>query len=162
VETVARRGGVGADRSDRDRPDWDRVRFPPLGRLVDVGGHRLHLLCIGSGSPLVLFEGSGFGNSTSAAVARMSLARHTRVCSYDRMSVGWSDAAPAFVSVGMLADDLLRLMDASLSPEPMILVARLVGDMDEGIVTGLTEAHQHLAQSSERGIWKVVPGSAIT
>src|SRR5262245_22535075 len=44
--------------------------FAPPGMLVDIGGRRLHLLCIGRGDPTVLFEASGWGvSSLSAAMA---------------------------------------------------------------------------------------------
>ena len=33
---------------------------PPLGKLVDVGGYRVHLYCTGSGSPTVVIVGAGF------------------------------------------------------------------------------------------------------
>src|SRR5688500_2809847 len=33
-----------------------RRRFRAPGHFVDVGGHRLHVVCTGRGSPLVLFE----------------------------------------------------------------------------------------------------------
>ena len=110
----------------------DVVRFPPPGTLVDVGnGHRLHLLCIGSGSPIVFFENGAFSNSASVPVARTELARRTRVCSYDRDGVGWSDPAPWSTSVGALADELGVLQDrAGLAP-PFVIVASSMG----GIVT---------------------------
>ena len=43
----------------------ERRAFPPVGRLVDAGGYRLHLYCLGTGSPAVVFE-SGFGMSLNA------------------------------------------------------------------------------------------------
>jgi len=39
----------------------DARRFPETGRLVDVGGYRLMLNCIGDGSPTVVLE-AGFGD----------------------------------------------------------------------------------------------------
>jgi pimeloyl-ACP methyl ester carboxylesterase len=107
----------------------DARRFPRPGRLVDVGGRRLHLLCIGNGRPIVLFEASGFSNSASFSVARTAISQHTTVCSYDRAGAGWSDPAPADVSAGSLADDL-RLMHerASLEP-PFVIVASSIGGL---------------------------------
>ena len=107
----------------------DAGRFPPPGQLVDVGARRLHLLCIGSGSPPVVFEGSGFGNSASFSVAPSSLAVHTRVCSYDRMGVGWSDPGPREISAGLLAEGLRRLLDADRIREPIVVVASSVGGL---------------------------------
>ena len=105
----------------------DARRFPPPGRFVDVGGRRLHYVCIGSGAPLVLFEVSGFGNSVSFPVARTAVARRTRVCSYDRMGIGWSDPAPDEISAGMLVDDLGRVLTALNGRAPAVLVASSIG-----------------------------------
>ena len=98
----------------------DARRFPPPGRLIDVGGRRLHLLCIGSGRPIVLFEASGFSNSASTSDARASLARHTTVCSYDRAGVGWSDSAPAVFSIGALAEDLRAASERAVWIRPSL------------------------------------------
>jgi pimeloyl-ACP methyl ester carboxylesterase len=107
----------------------DARRFPPPGRLVDVGGRRLHLLCIGSGRPIVMFEASGFSNSASFTAARTAISRHTTVCSYDRAGTGWSDPAPADVSAGGMADDL-RLMHERASLEPsFVIVASSIGGL---------------------------------
>jgi pimeloyl-ACP methyl ester carboxylesterase len=103
-------------------------RFPPPGRLIDVGGRRLHLLCIGNGRPIVLFEASGFSNSASSAAARSGLARRTTVCSYDRAGVGWSDPGPDVMSVGQLADDLRQLQDRALD-SPIVIVTSSVGGL---------------------------------
>ena len=41
----------------------DARAYPMPGRLVDVGGYRLHLQCTGSGSPTVILE-PGHGGSS--------------------------------------------------------------------------------------------------
>ncbi|HVG56752.1 MAG TPA: alpha/beta hydrolase [Vicinamibacterales bacterium] len=105
----------------------DARRFPPPGQLVDVGGRRLHLICIGSGRPVVLFEQAGFANSASFTVARTALAQHTRVCSYDRVGIGWSDPGPRTITVGLMAEDLRRLLDAGKIDQPIVLVASSIG-----------------------------------
>ncbi len=107
----------------------DARRFPPPGQLVDVGGRRLHVQCLGSGSPVVLFEPPGFGNSTSSRVARTAIAAQTRVCSYDRVGMGWSDRGPREISGGLLIEDLRRLLDAVKIDEPIIIVAASIGGL---------------------------------
>jgi pimeloyl-ACP methyl ester carboxylesterase len=104
-------------------------RFPPPGRLIDVGGRRLHLVCVGQGEPAVIFESSGFGNSLSSEMARAEVAARTRVCSYDRMGTGWSDPGPDIISVGLLADDLQSLLDRAALPPPYILVPASIGGL---------------------------------
>ena len=99
----------------------DARRFPPPGQFVNVGSRKLHYVCIGGGSPLVLFEMSGFSNSMSFVVARSEIASQTRVCSYDRMGMGWSDPGPAQIPVSMLAADLGAVLN-ELSPHAKAIV----------------------------------------
>jgi pimeloyl-ACP methyl ester carboxylesterase len=96
---------------------------------VDVGGRRLHLLCIGDGRPTVIFEASALSSSVSFAAAREEIARRTRVCSYDRMGTGWSDAGPSVESIGALAGDLDRLLDRALASPPYIFEAASMGGL---------------------------------
>lgn len=102
-------------------------RFRPPGQLVDVGGRRLHLVCIGAGEPTVVFEPSGFGGAGSSSVARAEIAKSTRVCSYDRAGMGWSDPGPSSLSAGVLSDDLARLLERAGLRPPYVLVASSVG-----------------------------------
>ena len=68
---------------------------PPPGRLVDVGGHRLHIWCTGAGEPAVILE-TGLGGSTVGwGFVQPEVARFTRVCSYDRAGLGYSDPGPS-------------------------------------------------------------------
>jgi pimeloyl-ACP methyl ester carboxylesterase len=108
----------------------EAARFPPPGVLVDVGGgRRLHLLCIGSGEPAVIFESSGFGNSVSFERARAEIGARTRTCSYDRMGFGWSDPGPGIISAGLLAEDLHRLLQRAALRPPFVLVPSSIGGL---------------------------------
>jgi pimeloyl-ACP methyl ester carboxylesterase len=64
---------------------------PPPGRLVDIGGRRLHLHCAGSGSPTVILEAGASSFAIDWALVQPAVARTNRVCSYDRLGHGWSD-----------------------------------------------------------------------
>jgi pimeloyl-ACP methyl ester carboxylesterase len=123
-----RLGGGGRALPDAQR-QARRGALPAPGRLVDVGGHRLHLLCIGDGRPTVVFEASMLSSSVSFSAARSAISQRTRVCSYDRMGTGWSDAAPATVSIGALADDLDRLLDRAIASPPYIVEAASIGGL---------------------------------
>jgi protein-S-isoprenylcysteine O-methyltransferase Ste14/pimeloyl-ACP methyl ester carboxylesterase len=112
--------------------------FPAPGMMVDVGGRRLHLVCIGEGTPTVLFEPSGFSNAMSYEQARGRIATRTRVCSYDRMGTGWSDPGPSDVSAGDLANDLAVLQDRAALGSPLVLVASSIGGL-----TAETLARRH-------------------
>jgi hypothetical protein len=70
----------------------DATAYPVPGQLIDVGGHRLHLHCTGSGSPTVVLEpGLGEASSVMSWIAP-AVAADTRVCVYDRAGRGWSEA----------------------------------------------------------------------
>src|SRR2546426_8375789 len=69
------------------------VPHPP-GRQLDVGGHRLHLLCAGSGTPAVILDAALGASSLSWSLVLPGIAGVTRVCAYDRAGMGWSDAGP--------------------------------------------------------------------
>lgn len=106
--------------------------FPPPGTMVDIGGRRLHLLCIGredAMEPTVMFVASGWGNAMSASKARERLATRTRVCSYDRLGHGWSDAAPGVTTIAGSANDLGVLQDRAQLAGPFVLVASSIGGL---------------------------------
>src|ERR1700719_1625095 len=65
---------------------------PPLGKLVDVGGYRVHLYCTGAGSPTVVIVGAGF--SFDWGLIQPEVATMTQVCSYDHSGSVWSDDGP--------------------------------------------------------------------
>jgi pimeloyl-ACP methyl ester carboxylesterase len=65
---------------------------PPLGKLVDVGGYRVHLYCTGTGNPTVVIVGAGF--SFDWGLVQPEVAKFTQVCSYDHSGIGWSDSGP--------------------------------------------------------------------
>jgi protein-S-isoprenylcysteine O-methyltransferase Ste14/pimeloyl-ACP methyl ester carboxylesterase len=106
--------------------------FPPPGTMVDIGGRRLHLVCIGPDDPVeptVMFVASGWGNAMSAARARERVSARTRVCSYDRLGHGWSDAAPGVTTIGGGASELGVLQDRARVRGPLVLVASSIGGL---------------------------------
>src|SRR5262245_40263512 len=75
------------------REHVDRANYPMPGRLIEVGGHKLHINCVGTGTPTVVLE-PGLGElSTNMAWIAPDVASTTRVCVYDRAGRGWSEDA---------------------------------------------------------------------
>lgn len=70
----------------------DAVSPPVLGRLVDIGGRRVHIYCTGQGSPAVVVAG---GFSFDWGLVQAPIAQVTRICTYDPAGTAWSDPDPA-------------------------------------------------------------------
>src|SRR5688500_2179426 len=88
----------------------DLARTPAPGRLLDVGGHRLHIWCTGEGEPTVILEAGLGGSSAGWGFVQPEVARFARVCSYDRAGIGYSDPGPAPRTARRLAGELARLL----------------------------------------------------
>jgi pimeloyl-ACP methyl ester carboxylesterase len=121
------RGAVPYDTSNQ-RPSQavsffrERSAFPMPGRLVDVGGYKMHIYCTGEGSPAVILH-SGLGDSfISWQNAQPQIASYVRVCSYLRAGMGYSEANPRPRTSIVFAEELHQLFhNAGIAP-PYILV----------------------------------------
>src|SRR5215216_361500 len=105
----------------------DATRYPPAGQLVDVGGHRLHLHCVGKGSPTVIMEAGGAGNVLHWMLVQPAIARSTRVCAYDRAGMGWSEPGPPPRTPQQIVAELHTLLTNARIPGPYILVGHSIG-----------------------------------
>jgi pimeloyl-ACP methyl ester carboxylesterase len=104
-----------------------RRRFAPTGSLIDVGGHRLHMRCVGAGAPFVLLESGIAASSLSWSLVQPEIARFTRVCAYDRAGFAWSDAASSPRTFERIVAELARVLDCAAPGEPCVLVGHSFG-----------------------------------
>jgi pimeloyl-ACP methyl ester carboxylesterase len=102
---------------------------PEQGRLIDVGGHRLHLECTGSGSPTVVLEPGAGNMSSDLALITPVIARETRVCVYDRAGRGWSDPASSPQDAARITADLHTLLQRANEPGPYVLAGHSFGGL---------------------------------
>src|SRR5262249_7068491 len=105
-----------------------RAQAPPApGKLVDVGGHKIHVLCSGSGSPTVVVE-SGLGDfSTDWSLVQSRVARVTRICTYDRAGYAWSEPGPMPRTYAQLNLELREALKSLGESGPFILVGHSFG-----------------------------------
>ena len=97
------------------------------GELVDVGGRRLYVECIGSGRPTVVLEAGLGGNSRNWTTVQLELGHTTRTCAYDRAGLGDSDAMPGVHDAGDEIRDLERLLARGRIEPPYVLVGHSYG-----------------------------------
>lgn len=108
----------------------DARAYPPPGELVDVGGYRLHINCTGSGSPTVVID-AGLGDwSTTWGLVQQEVMKTTRVCSYDRAGLGWSEVGPLPRNAEQHAKEMHTLLQNAQIPGPYLMVGHSLGGLD--------------------------------
>ncbi len=108
----------------------DVKSYSPPGQLVDVGGYRLHIHCTGAGSPtVVIVSGLGDWSTSWGGVVQPEVAKTTRVCTYDRAGLGWSDAGPGPGDAASFARELHTLLQNASVPGPYVLVGHSLGGL---------------------------------
>ena len=97
------------------------------GKLVDIGGFRLHIHCEGEGAPTIIFDSGVGGFSLEWSRIQAVLARRTRVCSYDRAGYGWSDLGPLPRTSERITRELHTLLQKAAVTGPYILAGHSFG-----------------------------------
>jgi pimeloyl-ACP methyl ester carboxylesterase len=98
---------------------------PPIGRLVDVDSHRVHLYCTGSGSPTVMVVGAF---SVDWALVQPQVAKLTRICTYDVAGTAWSDPGPNSTCRDRTGEIHTLLRNAGIAG-PFVFVGLSVGGL---------------------------------
>jgi pimeloyl-ACP methyl ester carboxylesterase len=102
---------------------------PAPGSFYQVHGHKMHLYCTGSGSPTIVLE-AGWGVSSPVlgwGNFQPDLARITRVCSYDRAGLGWSEPQPGPGDADHVAANLHELLAQAGITGPIVLLSHSWG-----------------------------------
>jgi len=105
----------------------ERRQLQHPGRLVDVGGHQLHIYCLGEGLPTVVLEAPATGLSAAWGWVQPDVARTTRVCSYDRAGLGWSESGDRAYQPSAVAGELRALLQRAGEPGPYVVVGHGLG-----------------------------------
>lgn len=108
----------------------DIVHYSAPGKLVDIGGYRLHIHCTGTGSPTVILDAGLAGTSLDWSKVQPAVARFTRVCSYDRAGYGWSDNGPGPRTSQQIVKELHLLLARAQIDGPYVLVGHSFGGLN--------------------------------
>ena len=104
--------------------------LPPPGKLIDVGGWKLHLNCTGTRTaqtPLLILE-PGIGDfSVEWSLVQPEVAKTARVCSYDRAGDGWSEMGPHPRTFKQIVYELHTLLDRAGERPPYVMVGQSYG-----------------------------------
>jgi pimeloyl-ACP methyl ester carboxylesterase len=107
------------------------------GQLVDVGGYKMHIDCMGQGTPTIILD-SGLGDSfISWQQVQSKIAQSVRVCSYDRAGLGYSDSSPRPRTSKDFAEELHTLLHNAGILSPYVLVGHSMGGFDVRLYASL-------------------------
>jgi len=88
------------------------------------------LWCTGDGTPAVILDTGLGGSSADWGFVQPEVARFTRVCSYDRAGMGYSDPGPSPRTARRIASELAELLVRSRIGTPVVLVGASIGGFD--------------------------------
>ena len=107
----------------------DQRKYPPPGVLVNVGGYKMHIYCMGEGSPTVILDAANMGTVSNWAWIQPEVAKATRVCAYDRADSGWSDLSPQPNDTRQNAEALHALLEKAGETGAYVLVGHSFGGL---------------------------------
>ncbi|WP_157995423.1 alpha/beta hydrolase [Peristeroidobacter soli] len=104
---------------------------PPLGRKVDIGGVELHLYCTGpqGAQPTVIIEAGLGGMAAFYHWVQAGVSQRTRVCSYDRAGLGWSDSSSEPRDAEHMVHELHALLEAAHVAPPYVMAGHSLGGL---------------------------------
>jgi pimeloyl-ACP methyl ester carboxylesterase len=111
----------------KNAPGQVKESYPPLGKLVDAGGHLLHLNSTGTGGPVVILENGSGDFSFIWSLVQPEVAKFTQVVSYDRAGFAWSEPGPVPRSGQQIALELHTALQNAGIKGPYILVGQSFG-----------------------------------
>ena len=150
---------------------------PYAGRLVDVGGHRMHIDCRGEGRPTVVMDAGLGGASLDWSLVQPAVQATTRVCVFDRAGMGWSEAVSGPRTPSQLATELHALLAAAGESGPFLLVGHSLAGKNVRLFAGafpeevvgmvLVDARseiidQHMSVDDTAGFNAALKGQAMT
>ncbi len=120
--TGARTNGLPLEKT------WRRLRLPDVSSTSE--GLGLHLWCTGDGAPAVILDTGLGGSIPDWGFVQPDVARFTRVCSYDRAGMGYSDPGPSPRTARRIASELAELLARSGIAGPVVLVGASIAGFD--------------------------------
>jgi len=121
----------------------EKRRLKPPGRVIEVQGRMMHLLSSGTGGPTVVLETGASGYFGAWEWVQQQVAKHTRVVSYDRAGLGFSQSATGKRDAATIVRELDELLNLSGEKPPFILVGHSYG----GLLV-MEYAHQYPEKTS--------------
>src|SRR3989339_2066255 len=119
---------------------WDRKKYPPLGKMIDIGSYKIHMIdscddefkkCVSDPKQPIVIMDAGIGCSTlDWSLVQPEIAKFARVIIYDRPGYGWSDASPLPRTTENIVEELRTMLQNAGVHGPYILVGHSFGGLN--------------------------------
>ena len=109
-----------------------RQQHPPPGRMIDLGGYRVHLLAEGQaqdGRPAIVWFAGGHASGMAIHHLHRALRADTRSILIDRPGTGWSDTGPFPRSTAAEAEEMVLALALAGEPGPFIFAGHSFGGL---------------------------------
>jgi hypothetical protein len=107
--------------------ELDKRNYAPRGQLYTVNGHQMHMVCMGEGSPVVVLQAGGLADSLWWYRVQNQLAEHTRVCTFARPGMGWSEPVEGPRDALTIDVELHALLEQAGIPAPYVMAGHSHG-----------------------------------
>jgi pimeloyl-ACP methyl ester carboxylesterase len=105
----------------------DEQKYPPIGKMIDIGGYRLHMIDQGVSLPTVVIDSGACCNCLDWSLIQPEIAKFSRVITYDRAGYAWSDASPLDRTSENIVEELRTMLQVAGVPGPYVLIGHSFG-----------------------------------
>ena len=112
------------------RAETDDGLGQPPGAFFSLETNKIHLHCIGQGSPIILFDSGVGGSHMDWINVQSSAGELTQACSYDRSGYGWSEMGIKPRTSKRIVNELTQLLKKAKKEPPYILVGHSFGGLN--------------------------------
>jgi pimeloyl-ACP methyl ester carboxylesterase len=137
------------------------TQYPPPGKMIDIGGARVYLDCMGTGPTTVMILGAGY--SFDWSLVQPEVAKFTQACTYDPPGGVWSDPNPnpSPTCDGWIGEIHSMLQHAGISG-PLVLVGHSIGATLARLYTArFPDKVQGLVLSDYAGSYRMTNAEAL-
>lgn len=110
----------------------DKIKYKPIGQLINVNGHNMHIFREGNGNATVVFASGWKIPSPYVDFYPLysEMSKHTRIAVYDRPGYGWSDIANDSRDIDTITKETHELLEKSGEHPPYILIGHSIGSLE--------------------------------
>lgn len=99
----------------------------PIGKILEVDGHKMHIYSTGQGGPSIIFESGGAAWCMDWTIVQHEVSKFATAISYDRSGFGWSEPGTLPRDANQIEQELHSLLEIAEVRKPYILVGASFG-----------------------------------